>query len=739
MERLAAAGDGGRRRWCLAALTGVTLLLTINASLSGQDDPFNPKAQAEKKDAKQPAPKAAEDDPFQLNLKKKEEAAKEKADEKKPKAPATASRIDFEVRVEPKKARRGETVKLTINGKPRPGLHTYPITQRTPNQNEFGLSSLKFAPSPVFKPLPPLKEEPKPEPVVEAGDVYLEYKKPFTWSQDILVLPEAKPGKHSLQFSIRLQVCDTRCVWGTHTFEEPIEVLDEVIPVTPQLQARLQEPPPEIQVVDPKTGNPKAKPDNGNTPVTKNTGLASFVLAGIFWGAVSLITPCVFPMIPITVSFFLKQSEKQHHKPITMALVYCATIIVVLTIAAVTLLSFFRWLSVNPVMNIALGGLFVFFALSLFGMYEIELPSGLARFTSAHEGQGGLLGTMFMALTFTIISFACVAPFLGGFGGTADTAQMTLLHRILGGLAFSLTFASPFFVLALFPTLLKKMPKSGNWLNSVKVVMGFLELAAALKFFRAGELVMLPRPQLFTYDLVLGFYVALSVACGLYLLNMYRLPHDTPSDHLSVPQLMFSLVFLGLALYLTPALFKTGNNGQSQRPNGAVFAWLDSFLLPDPHESDLPWKGNLQDGLREALAKHKLVFVDFTGKTCTNCKINEREIFPRPLINALMKKYVLVQMYTDVVPNEFYPPEQQAEFGTSTAKQRADAETNLEFQKKFFDTEQLPLYVILKPLPGGKFEEVARYEEGKINNEIAFATFLKKPLDGVSDIALRAD
>lgn len=738
MEWLAAAGDGGRRRSCLAALTGVALLLTINASLSGQDDPFNPKAQAEKKDAKQPAPKAAEDDPFQLNLKKKEEAAKEKADEKKPKAPATASRIDFAVQVEPKKARRGETVKLTINGNPRPGFHTYPITQRTPSQDAFGLSSLKFSPSPVFKPLTPLTEEPKPEPVAEGRDIYLEYSKPFTWTQDILVSPDAKPGKHTLQFSIRLQVCDRSCVWGTHTFDEAIEVLDEVVPINPELQARLHERPAEIQVVDPKTGSVKPAVQVPSS-VPKDTGLVSFVLAGIFWGAVSLITPCVFPMIPITVSFFLKQSEKEHHKPITMALVYCTTIIVVLTIAAVTLLSFFRWLSVNPVMNIALGGLFVFFALSLFGMYEIELPSGLARFTSAHEGQGGLLGTMFMALTFTIISFACVAPFLGGFGGTADTAQMTLLHRILGGLAFSLTFASPFFVLALFPTLLKKMPKSGNWLNSVKVVMGFLELAAALKFFRAGELVLLPRPQFFTYDLVLGFYVALSVACGLYLLNMYRLPHDTPADHLSVPQLLFSLVFLGLALYLTPALFKTGNNGQSQRPSGAVFAWLDSFLLPDPYESELPWKGNLQEGLREALAKHKLVFVDFTGKTCTNCKINEREVFPRPLINALMKKYVLVQLYTDVVPNEFYPPEQQAEFGTSTATQRADAQANLEFQRQVFNDERLPLYVILKPLPGGKFEEVARYEEGKINNEIAFATFLKKPLDGVSDIALKAD
>src|SRR5207249_6079123 len=142
---------------------------------------------------------------------------------------------------------------------------------------------------------------------------------------------------------------------------------------------------------------------------------------------------CVFPMIPITVSFFLKQSEKQHHRPLTMAGVYCLTIVVVLTIAAVALLSLFREFSTNPYMNFGLGALFVFFALSLFGMYEIELPSFLARFTSAREGQGGLVGTMFMALTFTIISFACVAPFLGGFGGTAAAAR-PIWHNLLGGL-----------------------------------------------------------------------------------------------------------------------------------------------------------------------------------------------------------------------------------------------------------------------------------------------------------------
>ena len=173
---------------------------------------------------------------------------------------------------------------------------------------------------------------------------------------------------------------------------------------------------------------------------------------------------------------------------------------------------------------------------------------------------------MFMALTFTIVSFACVAPFLGGFGGTSAASQITLLDRILGGLAFAATFASPFFVLALFPTLLKKLPQSGSWLNSVKVVMGFLELAAALVFFRTSELVLLPHASLFTYDLVLGLWIGIMLLCGLYLLNLYRLPHDTPAEHLGVPRMLFGLLFIALGLYLLPALFKGGADGEKRAP-----------------------------------------------------------------------------------------------------------------------------------------------------------------------------
>ena len=660
--------------------------------------------------------------------------------------PATASRIDFSASLgavdpfsdsnleKPKEltVRRGEVLVLRIQGTPKKGFHTYPITQRSENQDENGLSKLTFKNNPIFSPIHPLKES-EPE-WKEEGVLgyFLEFEKPFTWTQEIYIQPDATVGKNELNFSIKLQVCDSKCVWGEHLFSIPVSV-SKADPLEPSqdLKQRLtiKEEAPKV-LANPINSNPKSNKQQTNTDNSKNgtEGLLAFALQGMFWGAISLVTPCVFPMIPITVSYFLKQSEKTNHRPVAMAVVYSLTIVIVLTIAAVALLSFFRLLSVHPAMNFGLGCLFVFFSLSLLGMYEIELPSGLAHFTSSKQGQGGMVGTIFMALTFTIVSFACVAPFLGGFGGTASGSNLTFLHRLLGGFAFSVTFASPFFLLALFPGMLKKLPKSGNWLNSVKVVMGFLELAAAIKFFRAGELVLFPEPLIFTYDFSMAITVIIALCCGLYLLGFLQLPHDMPSEHTSVPGVVLGCLFLAFGLYLTPALLKLKEDGSRLRPSGMIFAWVDSFLLPEEND-DLPFIGDLNRGLEEAKKQNKMVFIDFTGVTCTNCKINEANVFPIKDVHELLKKFVLVQLYTDRVPDKLYSPEERSAFQGSATKQRADANKNLDFQKLKFDTEQLPLYVIVKPDPSG-FVEVARYDEGKINDVSAFVKFLRSGLIG---------
>jgi thiol:disulfide interchange protein DsbD len=273
---------------------------------------------------------------------------------------------------------------------------------------------------------------------------------------------------------------------------------------------------------------------------------------------------------------------------------------------------------------------------------------------------------------------------------------------------------------------MKALPKSGGWLDSVKVVMGFLELAAALKFLRTAELRIFPTPQYFTYDVVLGGWIAISIACGLYLLNVYRLPHDEEKPNIGVPRLLFALLFLGLALYLLPALFK-GADDKRQRPAGAVYAWIEAFLLPESE----PWPTDLKDTIERSKISGKPVFVDFTGVTCTNCKYNEETVFSRPEFRSQFEQFERVQLYTDEVPAVSYssdPGQRQRE---------AEAKANRNFQNAVFQDVALPLYAVLmpelgpdgKPKPDGKLKVIGVYPEGKINDPDKFAKFLQDSLE----------
>jgi thiol:disulfide interchange protein DsbD len=284
------------------------------------------------------------------------------------------------------------------------------------------------------------------------------------------------------------------------------------------------------------------------------------------------------------------------------------------------------------------------------------------------------------------------------------------------------------------PGLLKSLPKSGGWLDSVKVVMGFLELAAALKFFRTAELRSPFGLSYFTYDLVLAGWVAISFACGLYLLNAFRLPHDEEKPNIGVPRLLFAVLFIGLGFYLLPGTFKA-SDGSDQRPKGAVFAWVDAFLLPDEktsktevreQEKGLLWGSDLKDAMdqsRESKArgqKPRPIFVDFTGKTCSNCRLNERNIFPLSEVQNLLREYQLVQLYTDEVPESTYAVDP----GFDARRDEARANDDFKYDKQVFGTGQLPLYVVLVPEPSGKYKAEV-YKEGAINNKDAFLAFLK--------------
>ena len=643
--------------------------------------------------------------------------------------------------IDPIKAKPGQVVDLKFTITPtKRGWHTYPSSSGKvvvkPPPKEVPQDRILYVVGDVKDP---------PGAKVEFGSVESVYTKAATWTLKAVVSPSAKPGKQAISFEgFAVQICANTCLNANEgNFPKlSIEVENakpEEVPAEYRAELKLLREgtkPPAAPKDPPHTGLIKkkhiplaeyqAKLDKllaslDKQEVKREGGLAALLLTAAFWGLVSLATPCVFPMIPITVSLFLKQSNQTAGGAAKLAGIYCGTIVVVLGLSAVFLLGLFRWLSVNPLMNLALGALFIVFALSLLGMYNLTLPNFLLRAAESKRKQGGLFGTVFGAIAFSIVSFTCVAPFLGGFAGMASSGQYTQFELLLAGLTFAGAFALPFFVLALFPSLLKQLPKSGGWMDTIKAVMGFLEIAAALKFFRQAEIGWTAQPTYFTYDLVLAGWVVVALVTGLYLLGIFRLPHDEDRPNLAVPRLVFSLLFLGFGLYLVPGLFKN-SEGRAQRPGGIVFAWVDGFLLPETTagSGEFPWSADLPDAIDRARADKRLVFVDFTGKTCSNCKLNEQQIFPK--FRKLFDRYELVSLYTDVVPAEFYiNPPGNAECDDEAKK------VNLVFQDRTFGTTQLPLYAIFEPTPTGA-RVVAVYAEGKINDAKGFEEFLQGPL-----------
>ena len=293
-----------------------------------------------------------------------------------------------------------------------------------------------------------------------------------------------------------------------------------------------------------------------NNNFGQNESLISFILFSFFAGFLAILTPCVFPMIPITVSYFIHQGEVGERKPLSNAIIYTLGIIATFSILgfilALTLgASGANQLAANPWVNLFIAALFIYFALSLFGMYEIEMPAKLKELSMSQEGRGGIIGTLFMAVTFTLTSFTCTVQFVGLLLVSASQGQW--FWPFLGMVVFSAAFAFPFFFLALFPQYLAKLPKSGGWLNSVKVVMGFLEMAAAFKFLSNTDLVW--GWGFFSHNAVLAVWAVLMLLTGFYLLGKIQLPHDSPLKLISVPRLMLSTAFLTFGLYLTSGLF----------------------------------------------------------------------------------------------------------------------------------------------------------------------------------------
>jgi len=334
-------------------------------------------------------------------------------------------------------------------------------------------------------------------------------------------------------------------------------------------------------------------------------------------------------------------------------------------------------------------------------MYEIELPASLRQFTLRQEGRGGYVGTLFMALTFTVTSFTCTVQFVGLL--LVRAVQGDWLWPFIGMLFFSAAFALPFFFLALFPQYLSKLPKSGGWLNSVKVSMGFLELAAAFKFFSNTDLVW--GWDVFTRPFVLATWVVIVFLTGLYLIGKIRLPHDSELATIGVPRLMLSIVLFSFALYMGRGLFGQPIHGliDSYLPP-ATRAESGSLAQQDSQHDGLKWILDYDEGIAMSEMTGKPMFVNFTGYTCTNCRWMETTIFVLSDVISRLENYILIELFTDSGPRR------------------------MEYQQMEIDrfgTAALPFYVILSP----DSEEIARFP-GLTRDTRKFIQFLEKGLTG---------
>lgn len=429
----------------------------------------------------------------------------------------------------------------------------------------------------------------------------------------------------------------------------------------------------------------------------RSSGLFQYLLLAFGMGLLALLTPCVFPMIPVTISYFSKQQETGGVKPVSLALTYCIGIIVTfcglgLLVTALFGASGISRLATNPIVNLALALLFVVLALNLFGVFEIGVPQGLLQgLQTRSSATSRLVGPLFLGLAFSLSSFTCTVPFVGSLLAAAAAGDWA--WPVLGMVAFSLAFASPFFLLSLFPQYLNRLPRSGAWLVVVKATMGFLELAAALKFFSNAEMVW--GMGLLTRPVFVGIWFALFTMTGLYLLGWMRLPHSGGESiglirrGLGVLTLVFAVWVLGAA-------------------DGRRIGELTALLPPEPYPGrasartagSIRWLHTWDEAVTKAREEKKLIFINFTGVTCTNCRLMEAYTLPDPRVVEAIGDMVAVELFTD--------------------KQTPESEAYQALEERLLGTVALPVYAVVTP-----DEEVLGRFDGMTRNAASFAEFIK--------------
>jgi thiol:disulfide interchange protein DsbD len=638
--------------------------------------------------------------------------------------PSSAAHGDVEWRVEeqPPVVRTGERLMVRFRGRVTDGWHTYALNSPAGKPLEITFDSLPPELT-VERPLRQSEPTAQYDPNFKSQARYLNGQ--FEVRAALTVGAEAPLGPDTLHASVRYMVCNDQLCMPPQTASLAVPITIAEGDVRDAFgQARFGELvlPDSASGADAATAVAEADTTTavaGTVGEQRAQGLWGLLLLAAGAGLGALFMPCLFPMIPLTVSYFTKHADGTG-ETLRLTGAYGLTIIAAFTglgafAAAFLGASGAQVVAANPWVNLAIGGTLVAFALSLLGLYELRLPSGLLNaLNRSSNAYGGYVGVVFMALTLTVVSFSCTAPFVGGL--LAAAAQGTWVDPVVGMLVFSTVVALPFVGFALFPSGLQQLPTSGHWMHTLKVTFGFVELVAALKFFSNADLVW--GTGLLSRSLLLAFAVVLLGLAGLHLLGKLPLRTSGASPargedaaggpvQIGVGRLFAATLFLGSALYMAPGLW------------GASLGSLDAYLPPrdastrlmetapegaSPPVSQLDWNADdIDAAVADAQTAGQPLFVDFSGYTCTNCREMEMNVFPEPVVAAhLRDDLALLRLHTD-----------DADQGPALRR----------FQRELTGTVALPTYAIITP-----DEQVLAQHQGMASPE-AFDEFLERGID----------
>lgn len=622
-----------------------------------------------------------------------------------------------------------------------------------------------FEASPNYKPIGKVTPSPKPkEKMDEVFEIKVKYfEKKVRFSQRIDVRSEKD---FVLKVAIEGQACqhDGMCVLVPHDFEFKIKgAVEQTSAEGDQTEQDGETQPADSLATDTLSestqdssqaaATPPPPPENDEkrdlTGKTKPMDLAGKSLWVLFWfsfvaGLLAIFTPCVFPMIPMTVTFFMHDADNKA-KSRFQAGMYGLSIIFIYTVIGTLIAvlfgaNFANWLSTHWIPNVLFFLIFMFFAASFLGMFEITLPSSWVEKMDKQADRGGILAPFFMAFTLVLVSFSCTGPLVGAI--LVESAGGAVLEPIVGMFGFALAFALPFTLFAFFPAWLKRLPKSGGWLNSVKVVLGFIELALGLKFLSVADQTY--HWGILDREIYIALWIVIFALMGLYLLGKIKFAHDSDIKYLSVPRLALVIITFSFVIYLVPGMFgaplkalsgylppqsthdfdtrqivrevvKEYSIGSAGERNEACAEPKYAEFLHLPH--GLEGYFDYEQGLACAKKQNKPIFIDFTGHGCVNCREMEANVWADPaVLKRLKEEFVIIALYVD--DKTKLPEEEWVTSSYDNKVKKTIGKKYADFQISRFGVNAQPYYVLLDT-EGNELVEPQAYDLD-VNNFIHF-------------------